>query len=102
MIRTNIMLTEQQHALLKEKSRLMRRTLGDLVRDAVDTAFLQDNVERRRRVAVAAYQEGFVSLGKLAEALGLDPVSARQYLQEHGVSLLTQGPDDILADIVKA
>lgn len=102
MVRTNIMLTPQQHALLKEKSRLVHRTIGDLVRDAVDTAFFQDNVERRRQVALAAYQEGLISIGKLAETLGLDPVSTRRYLKEHGLSLIVQEPDDIMADIVNA
>lgn len=102
MIRTNIMLTPQQHALLKEQSRLMHRTIGDLVRDAVDTAFLQNSVERRRQVALAAYQEGFISLGKLAESLGLDIVSTRRYLRERGISLVVQEPDEILADAANA
>lgn len=102
MVRTNIMLTPQQHALLKERSRLTHRTIGDLVRDAVSTAFLQNSVERRRQVALAAYQEGFISLGKLAETLGLDPVSARSYLKEHGISLVVQEAEEILADAVNA
>ncbi|KAF0215991.1 MAG: hypothetical protein FD174_3884 [Geobacteraceae bacterium] len=102
MIRTNIMLTPEQHSLLKEQSRLSHRTIGELVRDAVNTAFLQNSVERRRQVALAAYQEGFISLGKLAETLGLDPVSARSYLKEHGISLVVQEADEILADVVNA
>ena len=53
MIRSNIMLTEQ-HALLEKKSRLRRKTIGELLRDAVDGAFLEDDAERRRQVALAA------------------------------------------------
>jgi len=41
-------------------------------------------------VALNAYQEGFISLGKLAEVLGLDPVSARKHLRQHGVAVLSQ------------
>lgn len=102
MIRTNIMLTPRQHALLKEQSRLNHRTIGELVRDAVDTAFLQNSVERRRHVALAAYQEGFISLGKLAETLGLDIVSTRHYLRDQGIPLAVQDGEEILADVVNA
>lgn len=102
MIRTNIMLTEEQHALLKKQSRLRHKTIGELVRDAVDDAFLEDAVERRRQVALAAYREGFISLGKLAETLGLDPLSARKYLREHGIPLAVQETDEILSDAANA
>jgi predicted HTH domain antitoxin len=102
MIRTNIMLTPQQHALLKEQSRLSHRTIGELVRDAVNVAFLQDTIERRRQVALAAYQEGFISLGKLAETLGLDTVSTRHYLREQAITPAVQEASEILADVVNA
>ncbi len=102
MIRTNIMLTERQHALLKSQSRLRRKTIGELVRDAVDDAFLEDPVERRRQVAVGAYEEGLISLGRLGETLGLDPVSARQYLIEQGISLSVQEAAELTADAANA
>jgi predicted HTH domain antitoxin len=102
MIRTNIMLTEQQHALLKNKSRLRHKSIGELVRDAINDAFLEDAVERRRQVALAAYQEGLISVGKLAETLGLDPLSARKYLRERGVSLRVQETVEIPADATNA
>jgi predicted HTH domain antitoxin len=102
MIRTNIMLTPEQHALLKKQSRASHRTIGELVRDAIDTAFLQSSVERRRQVALAAYREGFISLGKLAETLGLDMVTTRHYLREQGISLAVQDEEGILSDVVNA
>lgn len=102
MIRTNIMLTEEQHALLKIQSRRRRKTIGELVRDAVDDAFMEDAVEKRRQVALAAYREGFISLGKLAETLGLDPLSARQYLQECGIPLTGQEAGELPADAANA
>jgi len=102
MIRTNIMLTEEQHALLRKEAGLRHKTLGELVRDAVDGAFPRDSVERRRQVALAAYQEGFVSLGKLAESLGLDPLGARDYLREHGIRLAVQEFAEVMSDAANA
>jgi len=102
MIRTNIMLTNEQHALLKVQSRLKKRTLGDLVRDAVDTAFLADPVLRRHQIALAAYQEGLISLGKLAESLGLDPLSARGYLREQGIAVAMPDATEAVADAANA
>ncbi|HBA89932.1 MAG TPA: hypothetical protein DCZ75_18640 [Geobacter sp.] len=98
MIRTNIMLTNEQHALLKVQSRLKKRTVGDLVRSAVDTAFPADSVQRRHQIALCAYQEGLISIGKLAESLGLDPVTARGYLREQGIEIAVQDATEALAD----
>jgi len=102
MIGTNIMLTEEQHAQLKQRARRYRKAIGELVRNAVDDAFLEDAVERRRRIALAGDQEGFLSLGKLAETLGLDPLSTREYLRERGIVLEVQARDESLADAANA
>lgn len=102
MVRTNVMLTPEQHVTLKQAAASMHRTLGELVRDAIDNTYLCDKVERRHQVALAAYREGFISLGKLAESLGLDPVSARGYLQEHGIPVLTQSAEEVTADAANA
>jgi predicted HTH domain antitoxin len=76
--------------------------LGELVRDAVETAYPKDIVGRRRTVALAAYQEGLVSLGKLADTIGLDPVSTRTYCTAHGVSLQTQDVSEVVTDAANA
>ena len=102
MIRTNVMLTPQQHVTLKQVAASMHRTLGELVRDAIDSTFLRDKVEQRHQVALSAYREGFISLGKLAESLGVDPISARDYLREHGISIMTQNAEEITADAANA
>ncbi len=92
MKRTNIMLGEEQHQKLKAYAKKEGRTLGELVREAVDASYKKkDPLELRKQVALSAYKEGFISLGKLAEVLGLDPVSARAYLKELGIPIL--GPD---------
>jgi len=103
MKRTNIMLTDDQHRRLKSSSKKEGRTLGELVRGAVDAAYeKKDSIEHRKIVALEAYKEGFISLGKLAETLGLDVVSARLYLKEHNIPLRTQEPIEIKQDAVNA
>lgn len=103
MKRTNIMLDEDQHKKLKLYARKERTTLGGLVREALDVVYRRnDAVERRRQVAISAYEEGFISLGKLAEVLGLDPVSARNYLRERRISVHTQSLPEPAKDVKNA
>ena len=102
MIRTNVMLTPHQHITLKHMATSMHRTLGELVRDAIDSTITVDLVERRRQVALAAYREGFISLGKLAQTLGIDPLTARSYIKERGIQQMVQGVDEIMADAANA
>lgn len=102
MIRTNVMLTPHQHVTLKLMAASMHRSLGELVRDAIDSTFTTDTVERRHHVALAAYREGLVSLGKLAQTLGVDPLTARDYLKERGIEQAVQNRDEIMADAANA
>jgi len=53
-------------------------------------------------LALEAYKEGLLSLGRLAEVLGMDPVSTRDYLLEKGIHLRSQDYEDILKDIANA
>ncbi|MBM3298012.1 MAG: hypothetical protein FJY83_10505 [Candidatus Aminicenantes bacterium] len=103
MKRTNIMLGDDQHKKLKDYARREGRTLGELVREAIDSSYKRkDPLEERRRVALSAYQEGFISLGKLAEVLGLDPLSARNYLRERRILLRTQDVEELAGDAKNA
>ncbi len=103
MKRTNIMFTDDQHRVLKVLAKKEKRTLGELVREAVDITYKKrDAVEHRKSIAIEAYQEGLISLGKLAEAIGMDIVSARFYLKEHGISLKGQEIKEIKQDVVNA
>lgn len=103
MKRTNIMLTDNQHAMLKMIARKEGRTLGEKIRIAIDELYeVKDPVYKKKDVALKAYEEGFISLGRLAEALGLDPVSTRVYLKEKGIRLKVQDKKEILKDIVNA
>jgi predicted HTH domain antitoxin len=99
MKRTNVLLTEGQHKAVKAYAKREGKTLGRMVREALDAAYQKkDPLDRRRETALAAYPEGFISLGKLAEVMGLDPISIRVYLREAGVALQVQDAADIDLD----
>ena len=103
MKRTNIMLTADQHKAVKAYAKKQGKTLGRLVREALDAAYSKtDPLEARRRTALDAYREGLISLGKLAEVLGLDPVSARLYLKGQGIALMAQDAAELAGDAANA
>jgi len=103
MKRTNIILSDEQHKKLTLHAKKNRSTLGELVRKAVDISYMKtDALRERREVAVKAYAEGFISLGKLSEVLGIDPISARTYLKEQGISLNVQDMKEISRDFANA
>ena len=103
MKRTNIMLTENQHKTIKAFARKEGKTLGNMVREALDVVYKKkDILERRKQTALNAYGEGLISLGKLAEILGLDPVSARLYLKDLGVPLQVQDRSGAARDAADA
>lgn len=103
MKRTNIMLADNQHAILKSRARREGKTLGELVRDAIDLAYQRkDSLEQRRAIAFDAYREGLISLGKLSEILGLDMISTRTYLKQRHIPVRSQDADEIRRDIMNA
>ena len=86
--------------MLKRYAKKEGKTLGKMVRDSVDQTYKRkDSLEKRKQVAISAYLEGFISLGKLAEVLGLDPVSTRIYLKENKIPLQQQDLEDISQDV---
>jgi len=74
-----------------------------LVREALDTVYIKRNkIEQRKQIALEAYKEGFISIGKLSEVTGLDIVSLRLYLKEQGIPLKTQDREEVAQDVVNA
>ena len=72
---------------LKELSRKRETSVGDLVRQAVLSCYqleLLDLNEKQRR-AIEAFQGGYISLGKLAEELGMNVLDTRKWLNEHDI-----------------
>ncbi len=103
MKRTNIMLSEDQHKRLKIYAKKDGKTLGNLVREALDAAYKKkDPLDQRKQVALSAYREGFISLGKLSEVLGIDPISTRIYLKERGIPVHAPDLKEIAQDAENA
>ncbi len=103
MKRTNIMLTDEQHRILKAYAKKVGKTLGELVREALDSIYNKKNkMEHTRQVALEAYKEGFISIGKLSEIFGVDTVSIRLYLKELGIPIRTQNMEEVSEDALNA
>jgi predicted HTH domain antitoxin len=103
MKRTNIMLTDEQHSFLTKIARKEGSTLGEKIREAINRVYnMGDYLQRKKEVAIEAYQEGFIGIGKLSEVLGLDPVSTRNYLKRKSIKLQVQDKKELLQDIVNA
>jgi hypothetical protein len=65
-----------------------RTSKGQLVREAISTCYQTSFADMpvAQRHALSAYQGGFISLGKLARAMGLTVLDMRRWLDEHGVA----------------
>jgi hypothetical protein len=72
---------------LKQVAGRRRVTVGELVRQAVQTCYQTEwlGLSAAQRQALEAYRGGFISLGKLAEAMGLTPLKVREWLNERGI-----------------
>jgi len=60
---------------------------GRLVRDAISACYHVpiDELPVRQARALAAFEGGFISIGKLAESLGMHVLEMRRWLSEHGI-----------------
>ena len=83
---------------LKQVAGRRRVTVGELVRQAVQTCYQTEwlGLSAAQRQALEAYRGGFISLGKLAETMGLTPLKAREWLNERGIAQNTVcGKEDL-------
>lgn len=73
---------------LKQVAGHRRVTVGALVRQAVQTCYQTEwlGLTAAQRQALEAYRGGYISLGKLAEVMGLTPLRLRQWLNERGLN----------------
>lgn len=72
MKRTQILLPDELHRKLLKQAKARKTSWGDLIRQAVERAYFV----RLDELALAAYRNGLISLGKLAEVSGTDPARA--------------------------
>ena len=72
---------------LRRLAEIRRKSRGQLVRDAISasyqTAFAELPLGQSR--ALAAYQGGYISIGKLAREMGMHVLQLRSWLNEHGI-----------------
>ena len=72
---------------LKALARKRETSVGELVRQAVISCYQIDmaNLSDQQRRAVEAFQGGYISLGKLAEEMGMNIWNTRKWLIEHDI-----------------
>lgn len=72
---------------LKRLAAARGKSKAQLVREAISVC-LQTSLEElplRQRQAVAAFQGGYISLGKLAREMGMHVLQLREWLAERGL-----------------
>jgi predicted transcriptional regulator len=82
-IKLDLEMDEQLAALARSR----KSSKGRLVRDAIVACyqFPAEELPIQQQRALAAYQGGYISIGKLAEAMGLHVLDLRTWLGEHGL-----------------
>ena len=83
----HIKLDRDTDARLKQLAQTRGTSKGQLVRDAISACYqvALDDLPVTQRQAVAAYQGGYISLSRLAKAMGLHVLELRPWLQERGL-----------------
>jgi predicted transcriptional regulator len=83
-IKLDLELDEQ----LAKLARARNSSKGRLVRDAIAACYQlsTEGLPVQQQRALAAYQGGFISIGKLAEAMGMHVLDLRSWLAEHGIA----------------
>lgn len=73
---------------LKELSKKRETSVGELVRQALFSCYQIDilALSEKQRRALEAFQGGYISLGKLAEEMGLNVWETRNWLYEHNIT----------------
>jgi predicted HTH domain antitoxin len=73
---------------------------GQLVREAISACYqtLIEELPLRQRQALAAYEGGYISLGKLARTMGMHTLEMREWLREHGITQRNAFGDEDVAN----
>lgn len=61
-------------------------SIAELVRRAIRRTYAAgiEGLSERKAAALVAWEAGFISLGKLAEELGMEVLALRTWLRDHG------------------
>jgi hypothetical protein len=73
---------------LKKLSQKRETSVGALVRQAVLSCYQLDllSLNEKQRHAVEAFKGCYISIGKLAEEMGMNVWDARNWLEEHDIA----------------
>lgn len=84
----HVKLDRETDAKLKRLAEIRRKSKGQLVREAISACYQAAFAELpiRQSQALAAYQGGYISLGKLAREMGMHVLQLRHWLEEQGIS----------------
>ncbi|MEX2530794.1 MAG: ribbon-helix-helix protein, CopG family [Gemmatimonadota bacterium] len=81
---------------LKRLAAARGKSKGQLVREAI-SASLQpslDDLPLTQRQALSAYQGGYISIGRLSQAMGMHVLALRTWLNERGIEQQIAFRDD--------
>ena len=84
----HVKLDSETAGKLKKLAYDQGKSKGQLVREAISACYQTklDDLPLRQRQALAAYQGGYVSMGKLARVMGMHVLELRGWLKEHGIT----------------
>lgn len=92
----HVKLDAETDGKLKRLAYERHKSKGQLVREAISACYQTslDELPLPQRQAIAAYQGGYISLGKLARAMGMHALELRHWLKEHGLPQLGAYKDE--------
>ena len=75
-------------AKLKRLAADRQTSKGQLVREAISACYQTsiDELPVKQQQAIAAYEGGFISVGRLAQAMGMHVLELRHWLREHDIA----------------
>jgi hypothetical protein len=84
----HIKLDQEVDEQLARLAHARKSSKGRLVRDAITACyqFPAEELPIQQQRALSAYQGGFISIGKLAEVMGIHVLDLRSWLDEHGIA----------------
>jgi hypothetical protein len=84
----NIKLDKEEESRLNELAYRLKKSKGQLVRDALQTCYQTSlaNLPAQQVRALNAYQGGYISIGKLASEMGMQVLELRKWLRGHDIA----------------
>jgi predicted DNA-binding protein len=83
----HIKLDNETDQKLKKLAYEQGKSKGQLVREAISACYqtAMEDLPLRQRQAIAAYQGGYISIGRLARGMGMHVLEQRKWMKEHDI-----------------